>query len=249
MNLQDKIALVTGGSKGIGAATAIALAQRGAHVAINGRHDDEEAAETRRRIQQLDRPCELVLGDMSLPEDARRCVEETVQKLGGVDVLIHAAGAATLGTIFDVEPEDWMKAFDVHVHAVYHLCRAAVPVMKTRKEGAIILISSGAGMRGCPGTVCYQTVKGALPQMARALARDFADDNIRVNAVAPGIIRTRFQDGMSEEAKQNNLANRIPLHREGSPEDVATLIAELVTNDFITGETVAIDGGMTMRMV
>ena len=85
--------------------------------------------------------------------------------------------------------------------------------------------------------------------MARALARDFADDNIRVNAVAPGIIRTRFQDGMSEEAKQNNLANRIPLHREGTPEDVATLIAELVTNDFITGETVSIDGGMTMRMV
>jgi len=186
---------------------------------------------------------------MSLPADARRCVEETVQKLGGVDVLIHAADAATLGTIFDVEPEDWMKAFDVHVHAVYHLCRAAVPVMKTRKEGAIILISSGAGMRGCPGTICYQTVKGALSQMARALARDFADDNIRVNAVAPGIIRTRFQDGMSEEAKQNNLANRIPLHRKGTPEDVATLIAELVTNDFITGETVAIDGGMTMRMV
>ena len=169
MNLQDKIALITGGSKGIGAATAIALAQRGAHVAINGRHDDEEAAETRRRIQQLDRQCELVLGDMSLPADARRCVEETVQKLGGVDVLIHAAGAATLGTIFDVEPEDWMKAFDVHVHAVYHLCRAAVPVMKTRKEGAIILISSGAGMRGCPGTILLPDGQGcAAPDGSRS---------------------------------------------------------------------------------
>ncbi|MDC0935739.1 SDR family NAD(P)-dependent oxidoreductase [Pirellulales bacterium] len=86
MNLNDKIALVTGGSKGIGAATAITLAQRGAHLAINGRHDDDEAAETRRRIEQLDRRCEVVLGDMSVPDDAKRCVEETVQKLGGVDV-------------------------------------------------------------------------------------------------------------------------------------------------------------------
>ena len=249
MDLKDKVALITGGTKGIGAAAAVALAGRGAHIAINGRHDDADAAETCRQIEALDKQCALILGDVSQPDTATRCVDETVAKLGAVDVLIHSAGAATLGTIFDVEPDDWMKAFDVHIHAVYHLCRAAVPVMKTRNEGAIILISSGAGMRGCPGTICYQTVKGTLPQMARALARDFADDNIRVNAVAPGIIRTRFQDGMSEEAKQHNLANRIPLHREGTPADVATLIAELVTNDFITGETVAIDGGMTMRMV
>lgn len=249
MDLTDKVALITGGTKGIGAAAAVALAQRGAHVAINGRNDDADAAGIRRQIEQLDRKCVLVLGDVSQPDTATRCVDETVAKLGSVDVLIHSAGAATPGTIFDVEPDDWMKAFDVHVHAVYHLCRAAIPVMRARKEGAILLISSVAAMRGCPGTICYQTVKGALPQMARALARDFADDNIRVNAVAPGIIRTRFHDGMTEEAKQHNLANRIPLHREGTPEDVATLITELVTNDFVTGETVTIDGGMTMRMV
>jgi len=91
-------------------------------------------------------------------------------------------------------------------------------------------------------------VKGALPQFARALARELANDNIRVNCIAPGIIRTRFHDAMTPEQKRHNLENRIPLHREGTPEQVATLIAEVVTNDYITGETFVIDGGLTMRI-
>ena len=111
-----------------------------------------------------------------------------------------------------------------------------------------MLISSAAGVRGIKTNIAYQTVKGALPQMTRALAYEFADDNIRVNCVAPGIIRTDFHKAMTPEAKKHNLDNRIPLHREGTSEQVATLIVELLTNDFITGETVSIDGGMTMRI-
>jgi len=99
------------------------------------------------------------------------------------------------------------------------------------------------------GALAYGVVKGALPQFARALARELADDNIRVNCVSPGVVRTPFQDSLTPKQVRNNLDNRIPLHREGKPEDVATLIAELVVNEFITGENVAIDGGMTMRMV
>ena len=97
--------------------------------------------------------------------------------------------------------------------------------------------------------MAYQVVKAALIQMARALARDHAAESIRVNCVAPGIIRTPFHDAMTEQVRANNLANRIPLHREGRPEEVASLIVQLAENDFITGETVAIDGGMSMRMV
>ncbi len=120
--------------------------------------------------------------------------------------------------------------------------------MRQKREGAIVLISSVAGLRGVPFAPAYQVVKGALPQFARAAAREFADDNIRVNVVAPGVIRTRFHDAMTPETKKHNLDNRIPLHREGTPEQVARLIAELVANDYITGETLVIDGGLTMRI-
>ena len=120
--------------------------------------------------------------------------------------------------------------------------------MRQLKEGAIILISSTAGIRGVVTNVAYQTAKGALPQMTRALAREFAPDNIRVNCVAPGVIRTRFHAAMSEAQKKLNLEQRIPLRREGKPEQVATAIVELIANDYITGESLTIDGGLTMRI-
>lgn len=248
MDLHDKIALVTGGTKGIGAATAIELARRGAHLAINGRHEDADAHSVRAAIQSLGRRCEILVGDMARPDDAAAVVGAAAAQLGALDVLVHCAGGLVPGGLFDVEPRTWYAAFDVHVHAVYHLCRAAVPLMRQRGEGAIVLISSVAGLRGLHMNLCYQVVKGAIPQFARALARELADHNIRVNCVAPGIIRTRFHDGMTEAQRQHNLQHRIPLHREGTPQQVATLIAEVVSNDYITGETFTIDGGLTMRM-
>jgi NAD(P)-dependent dehydrogenase (short-subunit alcohol dehydrogenase family) len=121
--------------------------------------------------------------------------------------------------------------------------------MIKQSEGAIILIGSAAGLRGCLGAMAYGVVKGALPQFARTLARELSDYNIRVNCISPGIIRTPFQDFLTPEQIENNVTNRIPLHREGKPEDVARAIRELVENDFITGENLVIDGGMTMRIV
>ena len=248
MNLQDQICLITGGTKGIGAATAIALAEGGANLSLVARNIDDEARAVARRIESLGRRCLLIAADVGRPEDAARCVEQTAAELDSVDVLIHSAGGPVPGGILEVTPEEWLRAFDVHVHAVFHLCRRAIPLMQKKRAGAIVLVSSSAGRRGCPGNTAYQVVKGALPQFARALARDFANDNIRVNVVAPGVIRTRFHDAMTEATRKNNLENRIPLQREGTSEQVATLIRELVTNDYITGETFGIDGGLTMRI-
>lgn len=248
MKLQQQVGLVTGGTKGIGAATAIALAAEGADIAIVGRRPDVEAKETQRRVEALGRRCLLIPADMAVAGEATRCVEETAGKLGPVDVLVHAAGGPVNGGLFELTPEAWHSAFDVHVHAIFHLCRAVIPSMRQKKRGAIVLISSVAGIRGVKTNVAYQTVKGAVPQLTRALAYEFANDNIRVNCVAPGIIRTAFHAAMPEEVKRNNLENRVPLHREGTPQQVASMIRELVVNEYITGETITVDGGLTMRI-
>jgi NAD(P)-dependent dehydrogenase (short-subunit alcohol dehydrogenase family) len=248
MNLAGKVALITGGTRGIGAATALVLAERGADVALVGRNDDDEARRSAARIEKLGRRSALILADIARPEDAARAVEETARRLGSPDVLVHSAGGPVPGSLLEISPEAWHAAFAVHVHAVFYLCRAAVPAMRQKKEGAIVLISSTAGIRGVAFAPAYQVVKGALPQFARAMAREFADDNIRVNVVAPGVIRTAFHANMTAETKKHNLDHRIPLHREGTPEQVAGLIAELVANDYITGETLVIDGGLTMRI-
>ena len=248
MELTGKTALITGGTKGIGAATALALAELGANIAINGRADDADARATQRAVETLGRRCEIIVADCARPDEARRCVAEMVAKLGRLDVLIHSAGGPVNGKLFEISDADWYGAFDIHVHAIYHLGRAAIPVMRPNKEGAIVLVSSTAGLRGVHTNIAYQVVKGALPHFTRALAREFAEDNIRVNCVAPGVIRTRFHANMSETQKKLNLEQRIPLHREGTPAQVASLITELVTNDYLTGETFTIDGGLTMRI-
>jgi len=248
MNLKGKVALVTGGTRGIGAAAAVALAKEGADLALAARRLDEVAKKVKKLILDSGRHCELIPADFALPEHSKRAVKETESKLGSIDVLVHSAGGPVNGGLFDLSEEIWNNAFAVHVDAIFHLCRAVIPGMKAKKEGAIILVSSTAGIRGVLTDVAYQVAKGALPQFARALGREFANDNIRVNCVAPGVIRTDFHATMSPEQKKLNLEQRIPLHREGSPSQVAEAILMLVKNDYITGETVTIDGGLTMRI-
>lgn len=248
MELKDKVCLITGGTKGIGAAAAIGCALRGASVVVVGRHQDTETLQTLQRLEEIGHPSLFLAADIGKPEEATRCVEQTAERFGRVDVLIHSAGGPVNGGLLALTPEAWYEAFNVHVHPIFHLCRAAVPGMRQRKEGVIVLISSTAGIRGIKTNVAYQTVKGALPQLTRALAYELADDNIRVNCVAPGVVRTAFHAQMPDAVRKNNMENRIPLHREGTPEQVGTLILEMVTNDYITGETFTIDGGLTMRI-
>ena len=250
VELRDKVCLVTGGTRGIGAATAVEFARRGATVAICSRRPDEEAERVVAEVEALGRKCLVLTVDVAKPEEARRCVEATAETFGGLDVLVHAAGGPARGSLMDVSEEIWYHAFDVHVHAAFHLCRAAIPIIRPRGEGAIVLVGSVAGKLGILGAAAYATVKGALVQMTRVIAREHANDNIRVNCVAPGVITTRFHDlnGLTPEARQNNLDNRIPLRREGTPESVAELIVLLAENDYMTGETVTIDGGLTSRI-
>lgn len=247
MELQGSVVLVTGGTLGIGAAAAIELARRGADVAVCARNvaGDQPVKD---EIESLGRSCLVLQGDMGVPEDCARVVEETVAGLGRLDVLILNAGGPAWGKIDELTPEMWEQTLRVHVGSNFYCVRAALPHLRKQPAAAIITISSTAGIRGVPGGIAYAAAKGAIPQFTRALARDLADDNIRVNCVAPGVIRTRFHDAMTPERKQFNLDHRIPLHREGTPEQVADVIAMLVTNDYITGETVVIDGGLTMRM-
>lgn len=248
MDLKDKVALVTGGTRGIGGATALALARAGADVAVTARRLDAEAEKIRDQISKLGRRCALIQADHAVPAQTAEAVRAAVSQIGSVDVLVHSAGGPVPGGLLEVSPEEWQRAFDVHVHAIYHLCRAVVPGMREKRSGAIVLISSTAGIRGIVTNLAYQVVKGAIPQFARALAREFANDNIRVNCVAPGVVRTEFHATMTAEQKRINLEQRIPLHREGTPEQVAEVIVMMAGNDYVTGETMVIDGGLTMRI-
>ncbi len=250
MKLDGKVCLITGGSSGIGAATAREFASRGADVAICGLPADEPLArEVKRDVETLGRRALTIAADIAEPAKAAACVQHTIEAFGRLDVLVHCAGGPVPGALLEVDAQSWHRAFDIHVHAVYYLARAVVPHMADQGGGVILLISSAAGARGCAGAIAYGVAKGAIPQFTRVLARELADFNIRVNCVSPGIIRTRFQDYLTPEQVQKNTRDRIPLHREGRPEEVALALAALVENDFITGAELPVDGGMAMRMV
>ncbi len=242
-----EVAIITGGTRGIGAAIATALAHRKVRLVLNGRTSDGEVETLLGDLGKLT-DVRFVAGDASDAKTSDNLQRTAMKDFGRIDYAVPAAGGANPGKISDLTVEQWLQAFNTHVHAVFHLFRAVQPALAVR-GGGFLMIGSVAGKRGCPNTVAYQTVKGALPQMARALARDHGAEGIRVNVIEPGIIRTRFHAAMTPETERNNLDNRIPLRRFGTPDLVASAAIELLTNPFITGETLAIDGGMSMRMV
>ena len=243
-DVAGKVAVITGGPRGIGFAIGKAILARGGEVVLNGRNSTAEA-----EALAAANPGHVAIDvrDVSDPGGATRLISEAGARHGRIDILVHAAGGPAPGRVTDISTETWMDAFALHVHPVFHLFRAAHPYLK-RKGGAVLLVSSVAGLRGCPGTPAYQTVKGALIPLAKALAFDHASEGIRVNLVTPGIIRTRFHEGMTEQSKAHNLANRILLGREGTSEEVAEAALALISNEFITGEYLTIDGGMSMRI-
>ncbi len=244
-DIAGKLAVITGGTRGIGLAIGQMILTHGGSVVLNGRSPTPEA-EALLATYGTDKVA-ILMADVAEPEQATGLIERAGAQFGRVDILVHAAGGPAGGTIMDQTTDTWMDAFAIHVHPVFHLFRAAHPYL-AKAGGAVVLVSSVAGLRGCPGSVAYQTVKGALIPLAKALAFDNAAAGIRVNVIAPGIIRTRFQDKMTEEAKAHNITNRIPLRREGSADDVAEAALGLIQNGFITGEVLTVDGGMSMRI-
>lgn len=248
MDLQGKVALVTGGSRGIGAAIVAALAERGAAIAIAARHVDGPAQNVQAAVAAGGQKCLLLAADLVKPEDCAFVVEQTVRELGRLDVLVHNAGGPSIGKVEDVTAEQWLDTMALHVNANFFLAKAALPHLRNSGGGCIITVSSTAGIRGVSGAIAYATAKGALPQFTRSLAKDLADDNIRVNCVAPGVITTRFHDSLPAERRKYNCEHRIPLHREGRPDEVGHAVAFLIENDYITGETIVIDGGLSSRI-
>jgi NAD(P)-dependent dehydrogenase (short-subunit alcohol dehydrogenase family) len=244
-DLSKGVALVTGGTRGIGLAIARDLLAAGGKVLVNGRSPTPEADELL-ATYGVDRVL-LAYADVAEPAAAADLVAQAAERFGGCNIVVHAAGGPAPGKVTDLSEDDWMAAFRIHVHPVFHLFRAAHPHL-AKEGGSMLLVSSVSGLRGCPGTVAYQTVKGALIPMAKALALDHGAEGIRVNVLAPGIIRTRFHEAMTPQAKAHNLDKRIPLRREGTAEEVSSLSLELLRNTFITGETFTIDGGMSMRI-
>jgi NAD(P)-dependent dehydrogenase (short-subunit alcohol dehydrogenase family) len=246
-NHNGEVAIITGGTRGIGAAIGAELGRRGVKLIVNGRERDASVDATVAELRALG-DVEVHYGDAADPATAAALVALATDRHGRLDYVVPAAGGPHYGTILEHTPETWEAAFRIHIHAIFHLFRAAHPLLKVR-GGAVLMIGSVAGIRGVPGAALYATVKGALPNMARALARDHAHENIRVNVIEPGIIRTRFHEKMTKEAERNNLDNRIPLKRFGTAAQVATAAVELLTNDYITGQTLVIDGGVSMRVV
>lgn len=247
VNIQGKYALVTGGSRGIGKETVKALMAKGASVlfTFNTGRDEAEAL-----VRSL-RPSGTI---SAYPCDIRdgRQIDDLIRQVRAqdvaLDILVNNAGAIIPGALSDATPERWQEAFDLHVKGPALFARAFAEDMKAKRNGVIVNLGSVAGIRSVPGAVMYGTVKGAVIQMTRAMARELAEFNVRVVCVSPGIIRTDIHRAMTPEQKQFNEQARIPLHREGRPEEVAQLIVALIENDYITGENVMIDGGLTMRI-
>jgi NAD(P)-dependent dehydrogenase (short-subunit alcohol dehydrogenase family) len=240
-------ALVTGASSGIGKATARLLAQRGATVVATARR--EEVLKKLEEDADVDGRCIAVAGDLTNPAFCEKLIGTATERMGGLDVLINAAGILVGGNWEKTDLPAWDRMLDINLRSVFDLTRRAIPHLKERK-GNIVNVSSVTGPRAFPGVLAYCVSKAALDQLTRCLALELAADGVRVNAVNPGVTRTELHraGGMDEEAYAAFLEHSKtthPLGRVGNPDEVAELISFVASSraGWITGETIAIDGG------
>jgi len=248
VELKDKIALVTGASSGIGRATALKFASAGARVALVGR--DAGALETvADEIAKLGGESFTVAADVTSEPDAERAVAACVERFGGLDVLVNAAGGLQSGTVETTTLSAWDAMLDVNLRAVFHLMQLSIPHLE-RRRGNIVNVSSVTGLRSFPGVLAYCVSKAGVDQLTRCAALELAGKQIRVNAVNPGVVRTQVhrRGGMNEEAYAAFLEHSRtthPLGRVGDAEEVAELILFLASARaaWITGATYSIDGG------
>jgi 3-oxoacyl-[acyl-carrier protein] reductase len=252
MTLKDKVSIVTGSATGLGAAVALKLAERGSRVVINYTKSEKEAKETLAAVQAKGVEAILAQGDVGNDEDCRRIAKTAVDKWGRIDVLVNNAGTTQFANHADLDAlqaDDFLWIYKVNVIGAYQMIRACAPHMKTAGKGSVVNISSIAGVTGIGSSVAYAASKGALNTMTLSLARSLAPI-IRVNAVCPGFIGTRwFSDRFGEEQYQKIRKQQeasTPLARAGTPEDIATSVVFFAGegSDHITGETLITDAGM-----
>ena len=252
MELSGKCAIVTGSAVGVGRATALELAKRGANVVVNYSRSEEEAKETVAMVEALGANALLVRADVSNDAEVRAMVAAAVDAFGGVHVLVNNAGTTAFVDFADLEgmtEELWDRILAVNLKGPFFCARAAAEAMKSSGEGAIVNIASIAGVKAIGSSIAYAASKAGLINLTVALARVLAPE-VRVNCVAPGFIDTRWlRQGLGDfyELAKQRTAEQTPLGRVATPEDVAQITLSLIEGaDFVTGQTIVIDGGSSI---
>jgi 3-oxoacyl-[acyl-carrier protein] reductase len=240
-SLRGRTALVTGGSRGIGAAVSRALAEGGAAVAVNYREGADQARKLVDELRKQGVQAMTVQADVSQADAVARMVESVKSQLGTIDILVNNAGIAITRAVDDLTEADFDRTIAVNLKSVFLCTQAVLPLMRSRKWGRIVNISSGAARGAGAIGPHYNASKAGMEGLTRGYAARLVKEGVTVNAVAPSLIETDMMKG------QDSLVGRIPLGRMGKPEEVATAVMMLIGNPYMTGQTVAMSGGMAFN--
>jgi 3-oxoacyl-[acyl-carrier protein] reductase len=244
MSLADRVAIVTGGGRGIGRAIALRLAEAGANIVVN---DIEPVEAVIKEIKAMGRQALPVVADVSSASEVERMVAEAISAYGRIDILVNNAGIARDQLLLRMTEEDWDRVLAVDLKSVFLCTRAVLKYMVKQRWGRIISLSSIAGIMGNPGQASYAAAKAGIIGFTRTVAKEVASRGITVNAIAPGFIDTEMTRHLKADWK-DELKKQIPLGRLGSPGDVAEAVAFLASDaaSYITGQVLVVDGGMTI---
>lgn len=245
-NIQEKVFLVTGGSRGIGKAIVRRLAEAGAQVAFTYNSSPDKAREVKASLNGSAHRVKFYQSDVASYQDAQKLVEQIEQDMGSIYGLINNAGITRDGSFFQMQPEDWQAVMNTNLNGVFNVTKSVASKMIRQGEGKIVNISSVSGMRGSMGQANYASSKAAIISLTKTLAREFSRFNVQVNAVAPGFIATEMVEQMPDKAK-TEINKMVPARRMGQPEEVAQSVMFMVSeaSDYITGHTLVVDGGLS----
>lgn len=247
MTLVGKVALVTGGSRGIGRAIALKLAENGADVAINYAGNTAAAEEVKAAIEQMGRKALLIQCSVADTDGVQAMVNQVVKELGRLDILVNNAGITRDGLLMRMKEADWDDVMNTNLKGVYNCSKAVMRTMMKQKSGRIVNMASVVGEMGNAGQANYAAAKAGAIGFTKSLAKEVASRGITVNAIAPGFIATDMTSVLSDDQKAE-MARTIPLGRAGQPEDVANAVLFLASEGaaYITGQVLNVDGGMVM---